>query len=163
MPILRYFLFVGGALFALLVLADAVLPSVPLPANLTSASDLPPVRIQSARKWPERIVMDTSVAPPAPVALAKVEQAAPVAAAELPKTETSKASARDAYAQMDTVGTSPSSVTPKAVEKAHATRLSEASARAVETKKRKSAKAPPGRPMILVAQQPHFGLFGSTW
>ncbi|MFN5574104.1 MAG: hypothetical protein ACK495_38870, partial [Bradyrhizobium sp.] len=61
MPILRYFLFVGGTLFALLVLADAVLPSVPLPASLTSAADLPPVRIQSTRKWPERIVIDTSI------------------------------------------------------------------------------------------------------
>ncbi|CCD87230.1 conserved exported protein of unknown function (signalP) [Bradyrhizobium sp. ORS 285] len=163
MPILRYFLFVGGALFALLVLADAVLPSVPLPANLTSASDLPPVRIQSARKWPERIVMDTSIAPPASVALAKLEQPAPAATAELPKTEPSKTSARDAYAQMSRAGTGPSAATPKASEKPHATRLSEASARAAETKKRKSAKAPPGRPMILVAQQPHFGLFGSTW
>ncbi|MGY3452127.1 hypothetical protein [Bradyrhizobium sp. USDA 4353] len=164
MPILRYFLFVGGALFALLVLADAMLPSVPLPASLTSASDLPPVRIQSARKWPERIVMDTSIAPPAPVVVAKTEQAAPVATAELPKTEASKTSARDAYAQMGTAATSPSSATPKTVERPHTTKLSEASARASDTKKRKSAKAsPPGRPMILVAQQPHFGLFGSTW
>mgnify|MGYP000055285009 CR=1 FL=1 len=161
MPILRYFLFVGGTLLALLILADSVLPSVPLPANLTSASDLPPVRIQSTRKWPERIVMDTSIATPAPVKVAKVEQ--PVRPASVAAAEPAKSSARDAYAQMTAVDASRNSAAAKAAEKPNAIKLSE-SAKSVDAKKRKTAKVhPPGKPMILVAQQPHFGLFDSTW
>ncbi|BAM89073.1 signal peptide [Bradyrhizobium oligotrophicum S58] len=162
MPILRYFLFVGGTLLALLVLADSVLPSVPLPASLTSASDLPPVRIQSTRKWPERIVMDTSIATPAPVKLAKVEQ--PVRPAPVAAAEPAKNSARDAYAQMTAaVDASQSSAVAKAGEKPHVTKLSD-TAKPVDAKKRKTAKVhPPGKPMLLVAQQPHFGLFDSTW
>jgi hypothetical protein len=159
MPILRYFLFVGGTLLALLILADSVLPSVPLPAGLTSASDLPLVRIKSARKWPERIVMDTSIAIPSPVKLAKVEQPVQGATAE-----PAKNSPRDAYAQMTAVETNPQVAAAKAVDKPHATKLSETSNKqSMETKKRKIAKAHPGRPMILVAQQPHFGPFDSTW
>lgn len=159
MPILRYFLFVGGTLLALLVLADAVLPSVPLPANLASASDLPAVRIKSARQWPERIVMDTSVAMPAPAQIAKVEQPAKVAAAEPAKTS----STRDAYAQMSAADAKPQTVAGKAVEKPQASKTSESASRSAEAKKRKMAKAHPGRPMILVAQQPHYGMFDSTW
>ncbi|MGC2777781.1 MAG: hypothetical protein WA418_19315 [Bradyrhizobium sp.] len=160
MPILRYFLFVGGTLLALLVLADAVLPSVPLPASLTSTSDLPPVRIQSARKWPERIVMDTSIPTPAPAKLAKAEQPAPIAAAG-----PARGSARDAYAQMAAVETKPQAGSAKAAEKPQgsAARLSETTAKPADVKKRKVAKVHPGKPMILVAQQPHFGFFDSTW
>ncbi|MGJ4996909.1 hypothetical protein ACQR0Z_20970 [Bradyrhizobium sp. HKCCYLS3077] len=159
MPILRYFLFVGGALLALLVLADSVLPSVPLPTTLTSASELPPVRIQSTRKWPERIVMDTAAVVPASASekLAKVEQHAQPAAA----VEPAKSSARDAYAQMTPAEVRPQAVAPKSAEKLHAAKLSEA-VKTTDSKKRKVAKAP-GRPMILVAQQPHSGLFDSTW
>lgn len=160
MPILRYFLFVGGTLLALLVLADSVLPSVPLPASLTSASDHPPVRIQSTRKWPERIVMDTSIATPAPAKLAKMDQ--PVRPAPVAAAEPAKSSARDAYAQMTAVDASQNSAAAKAVEKPHAIKLSEAT-KPADAKKRKAAKAHTGKPMILVAQQPHFGLFESTW
>lgn len=154
MPILRYFVFVGGTLLALLVLADAVLPSVPLPASLSSASDLPPVRIQSTRKWPERIVMDTSIATPAPVKLAKVEQ---------PAAEVAKSSPRDAFAQMSAVETNPQVAAVKATEKSRATRIADTGKPAAEVKKRRTAKAHPGRPMILVAQQPRVGSFDWTW
>lgn len=158
MPILRYFLFVGGTLFALLVLADAVLPSVPLPASLTSAADLPTVRIQSTRKWPERIVIDTSIATPAQTKVATVEPSAVVATAQPAKT-----AARDAYAQLNVAEAK--APTAAAVEKppARAMKSSETAARPADAKKRKVAKTHPGKPMILVAQQPHFGLFNSTW
>jgi len=161
MPILRYFLFVGGTLLALLVLADSVLPSVPLPASLASASDHPPVRIQSTRKWPERIVMDTSIAMPAPAKLAKMDQ--PVRTAPVAAAEPAKSSARDAYAQMAAVEVNHNSAAAKAVEKPYATKLPDTTAKPVDVKKRKAAKAHTGKPMILVAQQPHFGLFESTW
>ncbi|WP_315754302.1 MULTISPECIES: hypothetical protein [unclassified Bradyrhizobium] len=154
MPILRYFLFVGGTLLALLVLADAVLPSVPLPASLSSASDLPPVRIQSTRKWPERIVMDTSIATPAPVKLAKAEQ--PPAE---PAGEVAKNGLRDAFAQMSAVEANRQVAAVKAAEKPRAMRIADTS----KAKKRKVARAHLGRPMILVAQQPHVGPFAWTW
>jgi hypothetical protein len=157
MPILRYFLFVGGTLFALLVLADAVLPNVPLPASLTSASDLPPVRIRSARQWPERIVMDTTNATPAPAQLAKAAQPAPAAVLQ----QTATTNPRDALAQMNIAEAKPQSV----VETPHAAaRMAETTTRSAEAKKRKAAtRAHPGKPMILVAQQPHAGALVSTW
>jgi len=158
MPILRYFLFVGGTLLGLLILADAVLPSAPLPASLSSASDLPAVRIQSARKWPERIVMDTSVVTPAPARIASLEQSAPTAAA------TARSGAREAFAQMTMVDTKPQPPSAMIAEKPRASAVkSVEAAKAVESKKRKIARARPGRPMILVAQQPHFGFFDTTW
>src|SRR5579885_1924255 len=95
MPIFRYFLYVGGSLLALILVANAALPSAPVPAGLTSGGDLPPIRIHSERKLPERVVIDTSVpmpagaAAPVAVALAKPQikpqvQAQPVAQAPLP-------------------------------------------------------------------------------
>src|SRR5215471_8529654 len=95
MPLLRYFVFVGGALLALLVISDAVLPQVPLPGNLTSGSDLPAVRIRSERKWPDRIVIDTSIPMPAPTVVAKAD-VAPVP----PAVSDSKVRAREAFAQL---------------------------------------------------------------
>src|SRR5690242_20692643 len=101
MPVLRYLVYVGGALLALLFVCDAVLPQIPLPATLKSGSDLPAVRIRSERKWPERVVIDTTLPTVAPAKIAK---------ADAPKADTGqqavaagdsqKASVRDAYAQI---------------------------------------------------------------
>jgi hypothetical protein len=63
MPLLRYFIFVGGSLLALLFVANATLPAEPLQETPTS-SDLPPVRIHSDRKLPDRVVFDTSAVLP---------------------------------------------------------------------------------------------------
>src|ERR1700743_2677969 len=101
MPLLRYFLYVGGALLALIVVSGFVLPQEPLPGTLTSAADLPPVRIHSHRKLPERIVLDTSspvsTAPvavlPAPKVVAKVE--APAATPALTAEMSAKARVRE--------------------------------------------------------------------
>jgi hypothetical protein len=111
MPVLRYFFFVGGALLALLFVCDAVFPQVPLPATLKSGSDLPAVRIQSARKWPERVVMNTTLPAFVPVQIATVG----TSKADGPKLDTLKADiaqqaglagqqtkVRDAFAQMGT-------------------------------------------------------------
>ncbi|WP_345778940.1 hypothetical protein [Bradyrhizobium ontarionense] len=104
--------------------------------------------------------MDTSIAIPAPVKLAKVEQPAPIAAAE-----PAKGSVRDAYAQMAAVEIRPQAGSAKAAEKPQgsAAKLAETTAKPTDVKKRKVAKVHPGKPMILVAQQPHFGFFASTW
>jgi|SRR5579871_1780068 len=112
MPIFRYFLYVGGCLLALILVANAALPGAPVPEGLTSGGDLPPIRIRSERKLPERVVIDTSVpmpagaAAPVTVALAKPQvqaQAQPVAQAPLPPVVaemTAKARVREAFAQL---------------------------------------------------------------
>jgi hypothetical protein len=58
MPLARYFFFVGGILLALLFISDAYLPK--LPEAHTADADLTVIRIHSDRKWPERVVFDTS-------------------------------------------------------------------------------------------------------
>ncbi|MDE5455922.1 hypothetical protein GWE18_24410 [Bradyrhizobium sp. CSA112] len=59
-PLRGYFLWVGGALLVLLFAADSLLPA-PLPGKLIeSHSTLPPIRITSELKGPEKVVIDTS-------------------------------------------------------------------------------------------------------
>jgi hypothetical protein len=58
MPLARYFSFVGGVLLALLFILDAYLPKIPVHERVQA--NLPVIRIHSERKWPERIVFDTS-------------------------------------------------------------------------------------------------------
>ena len=59
MPLARYFFYVGGVLLALLFVLDAYLPKPPVAD--TANANLPVIRIHSERKWPERIVFDTSL------------------------------------------------------------------------------------------------------
>jgi hypothetical protein len=159
MPLFRYFVVVGGALLALLFISDAVLPKQPLPSFMSVASsDLPRVRIHSERKWPERIVFDTSMPAVKPALMAEAQTAPPAAPA--PRV-------REAFAQF----TPPIS---KAEVKADVKTATKIEAR-VDVKtdvkvaeagvqpKRKVAKPRPSRPLVLVAQQPHGGWFDSTW
>ena len=60
MPLARYFLFVGGLLLALLFVADACLPKMPVAEAVNAGFDPATIRIHSDRKWPERVVFDTS-------------------------------------------------------------------------------------------------------
>jgi hypothetical protein len=60
MPLIRYFVFTGGALLALLYLADYYLAG-PVSAAAESGPDLSIARIHSAQTWPEKIVFDTNV------------------------------------------------------------------------------------------------------
>jgi hypothetical protein len=67
-PIARYFIIVGGTLAALLFIAGWWLP-IPqaMFAGQSVAIDRAVIRIKSAHKWPEKIVLDTSqptIAPP---------------------------------------------------------------------------------------------------
>lgn len=188
MPVLRYFMVVGGVLLALLFVCSAVVAPVPLPATLKSGSDLPTVRIRSERKWPERVVIDTNVSTaPAKVATADTTKADTAlqasAAADAQKTKP-----RDAFAQMGTAAPKPAPSTrladngaakPATLKVADATvpRAAEtkaASSRTEAKPKRRIARTHPprsmmlaSRSMMLVAQQPqpHFGFFGfdSTW
>jgi hypothetical protein len=155
MPLLRYFVFVGGALLALLFICDAVLPQAELPVTLTSGSDLPAIRIHSDRKWPERVVFDTTVPSIAPVVVA---QAAPVppAIAEA----SAKARVREAFAQLPSGQSEPKQAGAKVAAAGEPNKAAELKP---QQPKRKVARARPARPVMLVAQQPHFGLFDTTW
>ena len=173
MPLLRYFLYVGGALLALLFVVNAAYPTVPLPDTLTSASDLPPIRVHSERKLPERVVFDTSVslpgeAPAAPVVIAQAKpQVQPPAPAQSQAAVTpsaaamsAKARVREAFAQL-----------PQA-EDAFEPKMSDMATVVVPEpkmyparpplKRKVAAKPRSARPMLMVAQQPQqprFGLF----
>jgi hypothetical protein len=149
MPTLRYFFYVGGALLALLLVSNIVLPQVPLPSTLTSASDLPPVRIHTDRKLPDRVVFDTSstvASAPVPVlAQAEVAQtAAAVAASPAAAPEISpRARVREAFAQL-----------PEA-------RATEPKMASKSPTKRKDVKPRHTHPLMMFAQQPRFGQI--TW
>jgi len=141
MPVARYFLFVGGVLLALLFAVDAYLPKQPVLSSMAAAAAVenPTLRIRSDRKWPERVVYDTSlptIVPPPPVHTAAV-----VPAPEI----TAKARVRESFAQFTTA--EPAKPEPQMPPKP----------------KRKVAKSK-APPMTLVAQHPSFGFFGTnTW
>ena len=68
MPIARYFIIVGGTLAALLFIAGWCLPMPPAMFANQLAIDRSIIRIRSARKWPERVVLVASqptITPPA--------------------------------------------------------------------------------------------------
>jgi hypothetical protein len=145
MPLARYFVFVGGVLLALLFLSDAYLPK--LPAAQMADTDLPVIRIHTDRKWPERVVYDTSHATiiPAQIANPDVGAPAPATVADI----AAKAQVREAFAQMP-----PSD----------SQQLQQSEPKKPEAKlqgKRKIAKRRAAPPMILVARQPQFGWFGN--
>ena len=165
MPLLRYFLYVGGALLSLILIANLVLPQEALPGTLTSAAQLPPVRIQSDRKLPERIVFDTSstVAPapvpvlaPRKVAAAVTPAPAPAVTAEM----SAKARVREAFAQLPA---EEAVAAPKMDQMASVVVPSPQMYKVKQAPKRVAAPRPYApRPLAMVAQQPHFGSF-QTW
>jgi hypothetical protein len=60
-PMARYFIFVGGTLAALLFIPGWLLPKPPaMFANQSVALDRAVIRIKSAHKWPEKVILDTS-------------------------------------------------------------------------------------------------------
>ncbi|MDN5003972.1 hypothetical protein ACFQZO_24340 [Bradyrhizobium sp. GCM10027634] len=152
MPIFRYFMFVGGALLALLFAVDVVWPTSPAAQAVASAGyDQPLIRIRSDRHLPDRVVLDTSqptIAAPA-TKTAAVAAPQPTAQADPLADMSAKSRVRETFAQF----------TPKADAKPQA--------QAPAQPRRKVARARPapqrGQPMMLVAQQPHFGLFNTTW
>ena len=157
MPVLRYFLFVGGALLALMFGTALLAPQTELPRVVASSStDMPPIRIHSDRKLPERVVFDTAqpVVAPSVIAQGPIEEPA---APQLDKT----AAARDSYAEL---------VTPQAKAAAVRAPVKKAEARPAKRRVARSRSYGPAydrygsasRPMV-VAQQPHFGWFGNTW
>jgi hypothetical protein len=184
MPLLRYFLFVGGSLIALLFVVNVAFPTAPLPENLTSGSDLPPIRIHSERKLPERVVIDTSVALPmqataARVAIAQVKPRAQIqvqtpAQADAPALQTNvrapvqpaiaaisaKARVREAFAQLPR---EEDAFEPKMSDMATVVLPEPKMYPARLPLKRKVAAKPRSARPLMVAQQPRLGGFNSTW
>ena len=143
MPVVRYFLFVGGVLLALLLAVDAFAPQeIAVASNTAPSFDKTVVRIRSDQKLPERVVYDTSlptIVPPT----ATVQVAAAPAATEA----TAQARVRDTFAQF--VPAEPKKIEPQV------------------QRKRKVAKVR-ANPPVRVAQQSPFGFFGgpswnNTW
>jgi hypothetical protein len=96
-PIARYFIFVGGALAVLLFIAGWCLPTPPAMFADQLAIDRAVIRIKSARKWPEKIVLDTSqptITPPA------VEEPPMAQSVRLPPDEAGDQSNLEALAQL---------------------------------------------------------------
>jgi Zn-dependent protease with chaperone function len=114
-PLGRYFFFVGSLLLAMLFVADWYLPDSPQSFVRDASVDKSIIRIKSAHRWPERVVIDTSlpiIVPPPSAVLANtplVNQP------------------REAFAQLDAtsqqVSSTPSPAKPKAARKATRTRV----------------------------------------
>jgi hypothetical protein len=140
----RYFLFVGGALMAVLFAFDAFAPKA-VADNTTQASasvDKSTLRIRSDQKWPEKIVFDTTqpTIVPKPEPAPQVALAAPAPAPEI----SAQARVRETFAQF----------VPVEPKKAETPAL----------RKRKIAKIRSSQPQLRFAQQQHYGFFGpSTW
>ena len=134
MPIARYFLHVGGALLVLLWIADWYLPKLP---EAESVDSVPPsIRIHSERKWPERVVYDTSlqiVMAPPPGSQADTERDV-------------SGGVRQAFAQ---------------VQPADASKAQPAEQKKTDAKPQRQRKvARKHMPMYLVSRQPPYGWFG---
>ena len=156
MPVARYFFFVGAALLALLFVADAWLPKLPATSVADAAVETPMIRIQSDRKWPERIVFDTSIPVVSPVQTAAAVAVPAPTSARVADVSTK---VREAFAQLQPADAKPSQQVQAAASKAPA--LSPV------PQKRKVAKKHMAPPMVQVAQQQQqrpFGFFGNnTW
>ena len=143
MLLARYFLSVGGVLLALLFVANAVVPKMPAADTNRNDADIDKavIRIHTDRKWPERVVFDTSI--PATIVPAQTVKAeAVVPPPTLAADVSAKTRVREAFAQF----VAPEPKKPEAKPQ----------------RKRKIAKSRVAPPMIQVAQQPRFGFF-NTW
>lgn len=136
MPVVRYFVFVGGALLALLLAISGFAPQpVAVAESSATTVDKTVVRIRSDQKLPERVVYDTSLPTIVPSATNIQVAAVP---AQPAADASAQARVRDTFAQF----------VPAESKKLEPQR------------KRKVAKAR-ANPPVRVAQQSPFGFFGS--
>jgi hypothetical protein len=97
LPIARYFIFVGATLAALLLIADWCLPTPSTMFAKQLVIDRSIIRIKSARKWPEKVVLKTSEPT---VTLRAVEESPAAQSAWLPPDEMGDQSNLEALAQL---------------------------------------------------------------
>lgn len=98
MPIARYFAVVGSALVVLLLIADWCLPTPPAMFGKQLVIDRSIIRIKSAHKWPEKIVLDTNQPTRTPPA---VEEAPPAQVVRLRPDEAGGQSNLEAMAELN--------------------------------------------------------------
>jgi hypothetical protein len=135
MPLARYFLYIGGALLALLFISDPYLPKLPAADRGNSRSAV--IHIHSDQKWPERIDYNTSLLTVPPAQIANIE--ANIAAPEIVASTTE----REAFAQLQ-----PSS------------QLSDAKKSEPKVQRQhKTAKRRAAPPALLAARHVQFGWF----
>jgi hypothetical protein len=146
MPLARYFCFVGGVLLALLFVLDASFPKRPVETK--AKVYLPVIRIYSDRKWPERIVYDTSLPTIVPNSIATTEgiirASEPIAAASAGAKE------REAFAML------PSSVDQLQVSNAKMPELK-------PQHHRKVARRRAPAPRVAMVRHLQFGWFGGNF
>ena len=140
MPLTRYFLFVGGVLLALVFIAGSMLPKLPMAESADLGIEKSFLKINSDRKWPERIVFDASIPIAVPAQIATAEDTVTPRATDASVDASAKV--RAAFAQLEP------SDQKKPQPKPHL--------------KRKIAKKHPAPSRVLVAQQPRFGFFGGN-
>jgi hypothetical protein len=165
MPVLRYFVFVGTALLALLFAVDAYLPKLPVADHADTAAnaltDLSVIRIHSVQKWPARVEFDTSLPTITPAAVV-------LAANNAPADGNAPVRIRDAFAQLKTTQVQTTQVQTSELQTPEPKKpeLKLPPKRRVVASKtvtgRTMAKNQAGPPMMLVAQQPRPGLFPNT-
>ena len=140
MPLVRYFLYVGGVLFTLVFILDACLTKLPVMER--SLVNSPVIRIHSDRKWPERIVFDTTLPTivPAQTAIAVDRVVSPLKVRE-----------HEAFALMQ----------PSDVKRLELTTSGRRDLKPQRQRKIVKRHVPPRS--VLVARQPQFGWFGNIW
>src|SRR6185369_14115346 len=146
MPLARYFLYVGGVLLTLVFILDACLTKLPVMERAHVNS--PIIRIHSERKWPERIVFDTTLPTIVPAQTAIVEDRIPSPAAVTGVAV--KEREREAFALMQP--SNAKRLEPSAPGRRELT----------PQKQRKIAKRHVMPRSLFVARQQQFGWFGNT-
>ena len=144
MPLLRYFLFVGGALLVLLFTMDAVLPEPPANESIVSRVELPAIRVHSERKGPEAVVLDTNQPMIERAVTAREEAAAAPPTAVMPEPRL-----RESFAQFIPPQ-------PKQIDAGDPKRP-KPQPKHVVARTRINHRA------MRIAQRPHSGFFDTTW
>ena len=140
MPLARYFLFVGGVLLALVFISGSMLPKLPMAESADLGIERSFLKINSDRKWPERIVFDASIPTVVSAQIAKAEDAVTPPATGASADASIKV--RAAFAQLEPSDQKKPQPKPQL--------------------KRKIAKKHLAPSRVLVAQQPRFGFFVSN-
>ncbi|MGV7215431.1 hypothetical protein [Bradyrhizobium sp. UFLA05-112] len=143
MPLTRYFAFVGIILLALLFIADACMPILPILER--ADSNRIAIRIHSELKLPERVVYDTSlptILPSQTANAASSTQNSAIAREAIP------VRTREALAQLQ----------PSDTARPRASETKTRGTRPPHQRKAARRRAPPYE--FMMARQAHFGWFG---
>ena len=108
MPLIRYFVFTGGALLALLLLVDRYM-AAPLSAAAPAEPGRSIARVHSAQTWPEKIVLDTSVRQ---IPLTRDATVTPAPAPAVPAAAVEQKNPRQAFAMVTQPAAAPKQAAP---------------------------------------------------